>query len=120
MAEFVPTSYFAKAVSGTLRAGLDKFVVLDFDEMTEAIHDTPLLSVYPWGDQADIKTATDRTTFGGAVIQSQLIIRADLFAQQRSNLGEDMGALIKSPHILARHTLIPFWVLKRIAGDPTG
>ena len=65
-----------------------------YDELTEGVHDIPLLQVYPEGGSQDAGGATDRFTFGGGVRQTQFTIHADYYAAQRSHIGEDMAALV--------------------------
>ena len=65
-----------------------------YDELTEGVHDTPLLQVYPEGGSQSADSATDRYTFGGGVRQSQFTIHADYYAAQRVDIGQDMKALV--------------------------
>lgn len=65
-----------------------------YDELTEGIHDTPLLQVYPESGSQSPPGMTDRHTFQGGVRQTEFIIHADYYAQQRVNIGEDMAALV--------------------------
>ena len=65
-----------------------------YDELTEGIHDLPLLQVYPESGSQDPAGATDRTTFGAGVRQTEFVIHADYYARQRSHIGEDMAALV--------------------------
>ena len=68
------------------------------DELTEGIHDTPMLQVYPENGRQDAgEGSTDRFTFGGGgnpVRQTELTIHADYYARQRSHIGQDMEALV--------------------------
>ncbi len=68
-----------------------------YDELTEGIHDLPMLQVYPESGEQDIAGATDRSTFGGRgdpQRQTEFVIIADYYANQRSHIGEDMAALV--------------------------
>jgi len=67
-----------------------------YDELTDGIHDLPMLQVYPESGNQDAFTSTDRTTFRGGVRQTGIMIHADLYAQQRAHIGEDMKALVDS------------------------
>lgn len=75
-----------------------------YDELTEGIQpaDLPLLQVYPETNSGVSQdSATDRRTFGGRggaenapMRQQEYVIHADLYAKQRSRIGEDMSALV--------------------------
>lgn len=65
-----------------------------FDELSEGIHDMPLLQVYPETGVQDPASDTDRTTFGAGVRQTDITIHADYYARQRSHMAEDMAALV--------------------------
>lgn len=65
-----------------------------YDELTEGIHDTPLLQVYPENGAQSPPGMTDRHTFGAGVRQTEFTIHADYYANQRVNIGEDMAALV--------------------------
>ena len=69
-----------------------------YDELTEGAHpgDLPLLQVYPNDGTTDPSGNTDRTTFRGGVRQTALTIHADVYARQRSHIGEDMKAVVNS------------------------
>lgn len=69
----------------------------DATQMKEAIPpgDLPLLQVYPQSGNTDSGQGNnDRTGFGAAVRQTQVVYIADYYARQRSHLGEDMEALL--------------------------
>ena len=65
-----------------------------YDELTEGIHDFPMLQVYPEAGTQDPGGGTDRTTFRGGVRQTEFTIHVDYYARQRSHIGEDMSALV--------------------------
>jgi len=65
-----------------------------YDELTEGIHDFPMLQVYPEVGTQDPSGGTDRTTFKGGVRQTEFTIHVDYYARQRSHIGEDMSALV--------------------------
>src|SRR3990167_5967940 len=79
------------AVRDTLGAAPSLVREQSLDELTESIPDTPLLQVYPERGSADPSGNTDRTTFSAVVRQSIIVIHADLYAHQRSHIGEDMS-----------------------------
>lgn len=63
-------------------------------ELTESVPDVPLLQVYPEEGTADPHGNNDRTTFQAGVRQTEVFIYADLYAQQRSHIGEDVAKYI--------------------------
>jgi len=67
-----------------------------YDELTEGIPamDCPRVQVYPDRGTCDPSGKTDRTTFGAGVQQVEVIVFADLYARQRSQLAEDMKATV--------------------------
>lgn len=67
-----------------------------YDELSEGIPgDCPLLQVYPEENTGtDAITATDRQTLSGKHSIKEYLIHADLYAQQRRHIGEDMRSLV--------------------------
>ena len=67
-----------------------------FDELTEGIpsFDCPRVEVYWDSSVCDPSGSTDRTTFQACVQQSHIVFFADLYARQRSQMGEDMKAVV--------------------------
>lgn len=67
-----------------------------YDEMTEGIPamDCPRIEVYPEAGHSDPSGRTDRTTFNACTQQVVVTIYADLYARQRSQLGEDVAAYV--------------------------
>lgn len=84
------------AIESTLGAATGITRSQSYDELTEGMPpgDLPLLQVYPEAGEADITGTTDRSSFRGGVRQTELIIIADLYAHQRSHMGEDMEILV--------------------------
>jgi hypothetical protein len=64
-----------------------------YDELTDGMTDTPTLQVYWQRDNTDPQGMTSMTTFRTGVQQTEIIFHADLFARQRSHIGEDMKVL---------------------------
>jgi hypothetical protein len=64
------------------------------DELTEGVPamDCPRVEVYPDAGVCDPSGTTDRLTFSACMQMSVVTIFADLYARQRSQLGEDMKA----------------------------
>src|SRR5512139_418851 len=65
-----------------------------YNELTEGMNDTPRLQVYPNSGTSSPPSNNDRSTFRGVVRQAEIEIYADLYATQRSDIAEDMGALV--------------------------
>ena len=66
-----------------------------YDELTEGIHDTPLLQVYPQSGSQDPSGTADRTTFSAGVRQTEVIVHADYYAAERgAGIGEEMARLV--------------------------
>ena len=83
------------AIETTLSTATGLQVSQTFDELTEGIHDRALLQVYPQScSGVDSVNRNDRTTILRGVAQTEFVFHADLYAQQRAHIGEDMAALI--------------------------
>ena len=74
--------------------GLGADAVQDFDELSEGINDTPMLQVYWFDTTTDPTSGAAQSSFRGVVRQTSMTFRADLYARQRSHIGEDMEALL--------------------------
>ena len=63
-----------------------------FDELTEGVPamDCPRVEVFPDAGVCDPSGTTDRFTFNACTQMTVITIFADLYARQRSQLGEDM------------------------------
>jgi hypothetical protein len=64
-----------------------------YDELTDGMTDTPTLQVYWQRDVTDPQGTTHQTAFGTGVQQVEVVFHADLFARQRSHIGDDMAVL---------------------------
>ena len=62
-----------------------------YDELTEGIHDFPLMQVYPSRGHADAANANDRTTFSGGIRQTEFVIVADIYVSPMADIAEDMA-----------------------------
>lgn len=82
------------AIETTLGAATGIARSQSHDELTEGIQDMPLLQVYPDTLRGNATGETDRSSFRAGVRQTELVILADLYARQRSHMGEDMKALV--------------------------
>ena len=67
-----------------------------YDAMTEGIapFDCPRVEVYWDNSICDPSGSTDRTTFNACVQQAYITFFADVYARQRSQMGEDMKAVM--------------------------
>jgi len=85
-----------KAVKATLEAAITVGLSQDYDELTESVVDLPMLQVYPEEGGGDPSSMTDRSTFGGSSSQKQerVVIHADYYAAERSDMAEDMAAVV--------------------------
>ena len=83
------------AIETTLSTATGLAVSQTFDELTEGIHDRALLQVYPEScSPVDANTRNDRTTAQRGVAVTEFVFHADVYAQQRAHIGEDMAALV--------------------------
>ena len=83
-------------IESTLGAATGMTSATSYDELTEGIVslECPRIEVYPDSGLCDPGGGTDRTAFNAGVQQVVITIFADLYARQRSNLGEDMSAYV--------------------------
>lgn len=62
--------------------------------LTEGMQDWPTLQIYPEEFEYDVATANDRTTFKAGIRQTEFLFNLDLYGRQRSQLAEDMQAMV--------------------------
>lgn len=66
-----------------------------YTELTEGMNQTPTLQVYPEENLGtDFTGATDRATLTGKHSFKEYTIHADYYANQRTDIGQDMGRLV--------------------------
>ena len=93
------------SVEATLSAAASLERSQSYDELTEGMQDYPTLQVYPSANTGGSwDSQTHRLTFGGPVPAGGVVrkhvsvkeytIHADLYARQRSHIGEDMAQLV--------------------------
>jgi len=108
------------AISNVLGAATGLAVNQHYDELTEGIQDHPLLQVYPESGSQDPTGNVDRTTFQAKMRQTDFIIIADLYARQRSHIGEDMNILVDMIDAmmteLEKQKTKPYFGLDRLQG----
>lgn len=82
-------------IESTLSAAPSLIRTESYNELTEGIHDYPMLQVYP---EANIGTSRDSETHKLTLQTKHTIkeytIHADLYAHVRGNIGEDMERLV--------------------------
>jgi len=62
-------------------------------QLTEGIPDTPLLQVYWEAENTSDFSQNDRLTFKAGRRAAHITIHADVYARQRSHIGEDIAAV---------------------------
>lgn len=82
------------AIETTLATATGLTYTKNYDELEEDMPDTPTLEVYWVETLTDPTSNTTQTSFRGVVRQTRITFNADLYARQRSHIGEDMGALL--------------------------
>lgn len=87
-------SAIINAIEDTLDAAASLLRSQSYDQLTEGIHDYPLLQVYVENNDVDRGQQTERTSFTGATRQKGYTVYADVYARQRSNIAEDMAQLV--------------------------
>lgn len=61
--------------------------------VTDGMNDLPALQVYLDSFEQAHRSGTDRTTFRGGIRETTIDINVDVYARQRSHIGEDMAAV---------------------------
>ena len=81
-------------IESVLSAAIGVQSSVSFSELTEGVPamDCPRVEVFPDAGVCDPSGNTDRLTFGACTQMCVVTIFADLYARQRSQLGEDMKA----------------------------
>jgi len=107
-------------IEGVLSTALGVQSSTSYDEMTEGVPamDCPRIEVFPDAGVCDPSGNTDRFTFNACTQMCVVTIFADLYARQRSQLGEDMKAVTEMIDsiidILQTQERPPFFGLKGI------
>ncbi|MDZ4768357.1 MAG: hypothetical protein SGJ24_04450 [Chloroflexota bacterium] len=87
----VSISAINTAIAETVGTATGIVRVQDVPDLTEGAHDLPLVQVYWQSSVTDDEGSTDRLTFGAGVRLTRLTYHADVYARQRSHLGEDVA-----------------------------
>lgn len=115
MADRITIAQMVDAVELTLSAALTTGVSQSYDGLTEGVNDLPTLQVYWESCNQDAQTGTNMSTFQGGTKQTSTVIHADYYARQRSQIGEDMKALVDGTdaiiEVLERQNKSPFFDL---------
>jgi hypothetical protein len=90
----ITLAQICNAIESTLAAATTVARSESYDELTEGVQDFPMLQVYPEAGNVDAVGSTDRTTLQAGCRQTSVTIHADYYARQRSQLDEDMKALV--------------------------
>lgn len=91
MAEITITQIVA-AVAATIGADTSEVEEVQSGELlTESIQNEPVAQVYWESEETDVSGETDRTTFGGVIQQSEVILHIDVYVAQRAHIGQDMA-----------------------------
>jgi len=118
----VTLTQLVEAIATTFE-GVAALIVQEAEEATEGIQDPPILQIYPETWNADAGGGnTDRTTFGGGRRQTDITILADLYAKERSHIGEDFAVLLPLVDamidILEAQDAQPYFGLADVRGNP--
>ena len=89
----ITIAQMADALTTTLGAAATVARAESYDELTEGIHDYPMLQVYWQGTANDVSGNDDRTTYRGGVRQKEYTFYCDYYARPRSELAEDNAAV---------------------------
>ena len=116
----ITLSEICDGLEGVLSAAIGVQSSTSYDELTEGVPamDCPRIEVYPDAGVCDPSGNTDRFTFSACTQMTVVTIFADLYARQRSQLGEDMKATIEMIDsiidVLQTQEKPPFFGLKGI------
>lgn len=86
----VTISAINTAIAEALGAAAGVVRVQDAGDLGEGLLDLPAIQVYWQGSITEPGGETDRRTVGAGVRLTRLTFHADVYARQRSHLGEDM------------------------------
>ena len=92
----ITLAQMADAVRTTLEAADGIQSAASYDEIHEGINsiDCPRIEVYPERGDCDPSGNADRFAFNAGAQLSVIVINVDLYARQRSQLDEDLGAYV--------------------------
>jgi len=90
----ITLAQICNAVATTFGAATGLTYTQSYNQLKEGVNDTPTLQVYWENIGGDPSGNADRTTFKGIVRQADVQIYCDLYAAQRSEVGENMAVLL--------------------------
>lgn len=96
----ITVAQMADAITTTLGAATTVARSESYNELTEGIHDYPLLQVYWQSTVNDVSGNDDRTAYRGGVRQKEYVFYADYYARPRSELKEDNAAVTNGAEAL--------------------
>lgn len=91
----ITTEQICDAIATTLGAAAHLKKTQTYKQLSEGVHDTPLLQVYWNSYEQDPTGNADRTTFRGGGRQTDMVIFCDLYAKPRSDLAEGMEKTVQ-------------------------
>ncbi len=94
-ATLITEAQVCDAIAGTFRTQIPSLSVQSYNQLTDGIPEMPLLQVYWWKFIEDAATETDRAAAQHAVTISDDTYRLDLYAKTRSELREDVPAVME-------------------------
>lgn len=83
----------AEAIENTFTAAGVFTKVQANEALQDGMQDALTIQIYPEEIIGDAKTRSDRMTMGAKVRQTDLVFNVDVYARQRSHIGEDMKAV---------------------------
>lgn len=84
----IKTTLAATTVTG------DTVIAQEPNDFDEGIVDSALMQIYPVSGDTDPAGNNDRRSFQAAVRLTEVVVHVDYYARQRSNLDEDMVAVV--------------------------
>lgn len=83
-----------EAIRSTLAGAVDRATANE--TLTDGMNDLTAMQVYFERAEASAGSNTDRVTFGAAIRRSLWTFHVDVYARQRSHIGEDMAAVVNT------------------------
>lgn len=94
MATLITEATVCDAIADTFRTQIPSLSVQSYNQLTDGIPELPLLQVYWWKFIEDATTDSDRAASKHTMTVSDDTYRLDLYAKTRSELREDMPAVM--------------------------
>lgn len=87
LCEAIETTFTAAGVFNRVQA---------LTNLTDGMNTDLTIQIYIEEIGGDAKTKTDRQTMGGGVMHAEPVVYVDVYARQRSHIGEDMKAVTEA------------------------